>query len=274
MRQFGAIFSFELSKFFKNRTYLIVTAILLTVALAATFVPRVIALFRGGSGGEAPAEGETMLVAGLDLTEELALWFPDYTLQYCDEAELKEKVASGEAACGVVVKAEDVFTYYVENLSLYDENAATLEEAMRERLRTARLTALGLSPEESGEILYPALTSEVVSLGVDQRMNFAYTYIMIIALYMVILLYGQMVATNVAGEKSSRAMELLITTADPVAMMFGKVMASGLAGLVQLLAAFGAALFGYGFNREAWLGLTFGESFFDIPPALLGYMLF
>ena len=43
---------------------------------------------------------------------------------------------------------------------------------------------------------------------------------------MVILLYGQMVSTSVATEKSSRAMELLVTSADPVKMMFGKVLAA------------------------------------------------
>ena len=38
---------------------------------------------------------------------------------------------------------------------------------------------------------------------------------------MVILLYGQMVAMSVATEKSSRTMELLITSAKPINMMFG-----------------------------------------------------
>ena len=69
---------------------------------------------------------------------------------------------------------------------------------------------------------------------------------------MVILLYGQMIATNVATEKSSRAMELLITSAKPVSMMFGKVIASCLAGMVQLIAVFGSAILFYGMNQEQW----------------------
>lgn len=64
---------------------------------------------------------------------------------------------------------------------------------------------------------------------------------MIFALYTVILLYGQMVATNVATEKSSRAMEVLITSAKPTSLMFGKVIASCIAGFIQLLAVFGTA---------------------------------
>ena len=60
-------------------------------------------------------------------------------------------------------------------------------------------------------ILTAPIEGRIENLGIDQMQNFLYTYIMILALYMVILLYGQMVATNVATEKSSRAMELLIT---------------------------------------------------------------
>ena len=96
---------------------------------------------------------------------------------------------------------------------------------------------------------------------------------MIFALYMVILLYGQMVATNVATEKSSRAMEVLITSAKPAAMMFGKVIASCLAGLVQLIAVFGSAILFYSLNKDRWGDNPIVASIFDMPPGLLVYML-
>ena len=96
---------------------------------------------------------------------------------------------------------------------------------------------------------------------------------MIFALYMVILLYGQMVATNVATEKSSRAMEVLITRAKPTSMMFGKVLASCLAGLIQLIAVFGSALVFYNINKSAWGDNMIIESIFNIPVTLFVYML-
>ena len=96
---------------------------------------------------------------------------------------------------------------------------------------------------------------------------------MIFALYMVILLYGQMVATNVATEKSSRAMELLITSAKPTSMMFGKVLASCIAGLIQLVAVFGTALVFYNINKGAWGDNRIIESIFNIPVELFAYML-
>ena len=96
---------------------------------------------------------------------------------------------------------------------------------------------------------------------------------MIFALYMVILLYGQMVATNVATEKSSRTMEVLITSANPTSMMFGKVLASCLAGFIQIVAVFGSALLFYNLNKAYWGDNMIIESIFNIPPELLVYML-
>ena len=90
---------------------------------------------------------------------------------------------------------------------------------------------------------------------------------------MVILLYGQMVATNVASEKSSRAMEVLITSAKPTSMMFGKVLASCIAGLVQLVAVFGSALIFYNINKDAWGDNMIVKSIFNIPVDLFVYML-
>lgn len=277
MRQFKTIFSFELQKFFKNKVFLTTTAILMALALLGTTVPRIIGLFRGDSSGngseEGHAEGAIMLVAGLDLREPLQEAFPQYTVMPCEQGEIEPLLTSGGAVCAVYVEDLSHYTYYVDNLSIYDDNVATVEMVLRDVNRTESLTALGVPPERIQEALYPQIEGEVVPLGVNQAQNYWYTYVMIIALYMVILLYGNSVATNVAGEKSSRAMELLITSADPVAMMFGKVFAAGLAGLTQLVSILGMALLGFRLNAEAWASLSAMASFFTIPPALVGYML-
>src|SRR5699024_5840233 len=46
---------------------------------------------------------------------------------------------------------------------------------------------------------------------------------------------GQMIATEVATEKSSRVMEILISSASPVTHMFAKILGVGLLGLTQIL---------------------------------------
>lgn len=55
-----------------------------------------------------------------------------------------------------------------------------------------------------------------------------------ILIYMSLLLNGQMVAQGVVEEKSSRVVELLLSTIRPWQLMAGKVLGIGLVGLVQM----------------------------------------
>jgi ABC-2 type transport system permease protein len=55
-----------------------------------------------------------------------------------------------------------------------------------------------------------------------------------ILVYVSLLVYGQAVAQGVVEEKSSRVVELLLTTIRPWQLMLGKVAGIGLVGLVQL----------------------------------------
>lgn len=59
------------------------------------------------------------------------------------------------------------------------------------------------------------------------------TYVLLLALYMAIVLYGSNVSMSVINEKSSRVVELLVATARPHEIMIGKLLGVGLAGLVQ-----------------------------------------
>ena len=68
-------------------------------------------------------------------------------------------------------------------------------------------------------------------------------------------------------------MELLVTSAKPTSIMFGKVLASCLAGLMQLVAIFGSALVFYNANKSAWGDNEIIESIFNIPVMLFVYLI-
>jgi ABC-2 type transport system permease protein len=156
---------------------------------------------------------------------------------------------------------------------MYDSNTDMADAILQSVYRMSAMIANGMSADEANEILSMEITHETQSLGKDQMENYWYTYIMIFALYMVILLYGQMVATSVATEKSSRAMEVLITSAKPVSMMFGKVIAACTAGFIQLICVFGSAILFYNVNRSYWGESVVINSMFNMPASLLAFML-
>ncbi|MBQ2251661.1 MAG: ABC transporter permease, partial [Clostridia bacterium] len=211
----------------------------------------------------------------LMIKEAFATAFTDYKVDISNEdvSKVKEKIVNGEVDCAFVFDSFTQYTYYVNNLSMYDANTVVADDILQNIYRMNAMINGGLSEEEAAAIISAQIMHTTESLGKDQMQNFFYTYIMIFALYMVILLYGQMVATNVATEKSSRAMELLITSANPVSMMFGKVLASCFAGFLQIACVFGSALIFFNLNKSYWDEGGIVASMFDIPLDLLVYML-
>ena len=281
MKQFGKIFHFELKYYLKNKVFVGVTAFLVLLIAVVMCFPRIWSMFDNGDDAGTTEDLAVMLVKTDDagqadmIQQAFAASFADYNVQITDEdtETIKEKITSGDAECAFVMAGPTTYTYYVNNLSMYDVNTEIANEVLQSIYQMSAMIGSGMTTEQAGEVMNIQITSEVESLGKDQIQNFFYTYIMIFALYMVILLYGQMVATNVATEKSSRAMEVLITSAKPTAMMFGKVLASCLAGLIQIVAVFGSALLFYNFNKSYWGDNAIVASIFNIPPELLAYML-
>lgn len=281
MKQFLKIFKFEFLGYLRNKVFVGITAFFVIAISVAMFIPNIISAF----SSDAPDEGVTeekpiMLIASEEagLADAIAPYFSatfvDYEVQISNEsvAGIKARVESREVECAFVFDSLSSYTYYVENLSMYDMNAEIANKALQTALQIDLMQKLGLSAEEASAILSAAVESKTEALGKNQMDNFFYTYIMIFALYMVILLYGQMVATNVATEKSSRAMEVLVTSAKPTGMMFGKVLASCLAGFAQLVLIFGSAILFYNINREH-LQNPIISSIFDIPIELFVFMI-
>ena len=273
MKQFWKILKFEMKNYLTNKVFVGITGFLMAVIVVVMFFPQISGFFRNGDSDKVTEKKVMLLVTENDAVRAaFAEAFPKYDVRLF-EGDVSSEITSGNAECAFVMDGLTNYTYYVNNLSMYDMNTEIADELLQGIYRMSVLVGTGMSIEEAGAVLGATITHETQTLGKDQMQNYFYTYIMIMALYMVILIYGQMVATNVATEKSSRAMELLITSAKPVSMMFGKVISSCIAGLVQLVAVFGTAFACFQINKSHWESNPIVASMFDIPLDLLVYML-
>ena len=281
MSQFGKILKFELKGYLRNKVFVGITIFLVVAIAIVMFIPNIIAAIESDNEGDVtPTDLPTMLVYSENenlsaiVKEYFGDAFIDYNVRIAEGGvdDLKNDIIAGNAECAFVINSASSYTYYVNNLSMYDSNTAIADTVLQEVYRVNAMVQSGLTPEQAGEIMSVQIESSTQTLGKDQMQNFFYTYIMIFALYTVILLYGQMVATNVATEKSSRAMELLVTSAKPTSMMFGKVLASCIAGFSQLVIVFGTAILLYNINKES-LSNPLIASIFDIPIELFIYLI-
>ena len=280
MKQFWKILKFELKNYFTNKVFVGITAFLAVAIAAVMFFPRIAAIFQSEEQFSPTGERAVMLiVAENDIAELLeppfSAAFSEYDVRIEREGldKAKEKILAGEAKCAFEITSLTSCVYHVDTLSLYDVNVSIASEVMLSVYRMQAMLEGGLTVEQINGLMNTQIQSETNTIGKDQSKNFFYTYAMIFALYFVILMYGQMIATNVATEKSSRAMELLITSAKPTSMMFGKVLASCLAGFVQLFVVFGTAIVTYALNKSSWADNAIVQSLFGMPVDLFVYML-
>ncbi|MDO5737896.1 MAG: ABC transporter permease [Eubacteriales bacterium] len=137
-------------------------------------------------------------------------------------------------------------------------------------LKEETLLARGMTEEDvSLAFAEPEITDiELVEeSGKTQARTMPYTYIMVMVLYMFLLSYGQMTATSVASEKSTRTMEILITSTYPRSLIYGKVFGAGLAGLFQMT-IFGAAYyFFYSLSNLTGMRVSFLTGALELPLA-------
>lgn len=280
MKQFFTVFKFELIGQLKSKTFIVITAILVVGILFAVNLGRIEKVFGGEDGFNFGKDEDTVMLikneSEFNDDELLATFktmFSDgYKVSLTDKTQdqLKKTVKSGDADSAVVIKAPLEYTYIVDTVGMYDADEQIINQAMITSYRYLAMAQSGMSEEDIAAVLGATVDSDVIVTGKDQTQSFLYTYIIIMILYMVLLLYGQFVASSVASEKSTRCMEVLITSSKPMNLMFGKVLGSGCAGLLQLVLILGTAVVGFRFN-EKYIDNEMLKSLFGVPTSVAVY---
>ena len=95
---------------------------------------------------------------------------------------------------------------------------------------------------DSGE--YEEMTEEEIlaeeAESAKELVSMIVLYLNIMLLYFFVLIYGQGVANNVVMEKSSKLMESMLVTVNPVAIILGKLFAIMLTGIIQIVSWVGS----------------------------------
>jgi ABC-2 type transport system permease protein len=107
-----------------------------------------------------------------------------------------------------------------------------------------RLRAAGLTQQEALETLaLRPLQVNVLDPGArDRERDTGMLGIGVLILFAALLIYGQSVASSVTEEKSSRVIELLLTSVAPRRLLAGKVLGVGALGVAQVITVCSAGL--------------------------------
>ena len=115
-------------------------------------------------------------------------------------------------------------------------------------------TSKGIDYQELTVSINPIIESNEQILGKDNMGQFWYCYTLVIIVFVLLTFYGQMIATSITVEKSNRSIEVLVTSTTPYSLLFGKVFAGAIAGVIQMGIILITALGSYQLNRETWGG--------------------
>lgn len=69
----------------------------------------------------------------------------------------------------------------------------------------------------------------------SSTMSYVLGFILTFLLYMVLLLYGQMVMTSIIEEKNNRVLEVIVSSVKPTHLMLGKIAGIGLVAVTQIV---------------------------------------
>ena len=116
---------------------------------------------------------------------------------------------------------------------------SALERALTRVVQVERLNRAGVDSNVAFGAIRPVelstlKVSEGHLTGESGGASFALAYFMSILLYFALLLYGIQVMSSVVEEKSSRIMEVLVSSLSPFEMLLGKVLGVGSVALLQL----------------------------------------
>lgn len=225
----------------KKKSFLIATV------LTPLIFPAILAVFVW----IAVEEKENQSLRVIEVVDESGLFFMESSEQYAFSSSSKTL----EEAKALVLEGERYGVLYLPKMELSApqgiqfygiENPSTaligyLEAALKRKVEDLRLYAKGIDPavlkEIRTQVKIQSLTlreagEEVIS---DATVNYALGFLAGILIYLFIFIYGNQIMQGVIEEKSTRIVEILVSSLRPFQLMMGKIVGIGAVGLTQFL---------------------------------------
>lgn len=293
MNNFWTVLGYTYMSKLKSKQFIISTIITLVLILALTNISKIIDYFESE---------EKVTVAVKDETEEFFALFKEqmsninediHIVQTTEpEEKLSEKVTEGELEGYLIIQQDDqaLIKGLYKSESIADSSIANeLQTALHQVKTFVAANKLDLTNEQLLLLNSPVqFDREALQANAKSEEELSQTrgmvYVMLFVIYFLVILYANMIAMEVATEKSSRVMEILISSVSPITQMFAKIFAIALVSLTQLIVWIGVGYFSIKQNLETMSGgfFTFfgfqdtqlSTIIYGVVFCLLGYLLY
>ncbi|MCP3808590.1 ABC transporter permease [Paenibacillus sp. Lou8.1] len=268
MNRLGTVIGFTFRQKARTKSFIITTLVLALLITIGMNLPYLISLFKGdgagGSGTTAAEHHRLGLIAGSRI--EVANQLEQFTKEQSNPAAIWVRYDSVQTpAMQQALKNGELQGYVqftepaakggafpkVEYVSVEKEPSPAVITLLQTGLQEAKVKAImggnALTSDQIREISTPVLVdsrevdgpSEAGgAVGTEKKetsmINYGLVYVLMILFFTSSMMTGNMIAAEVTSEKSSRIMEILITSVSPLTQMFGKIIGIFLVGLLQI----------------------------------------
>ncbi|KEK17805.1 sodium export permease [Bacillus manliponensis] len=263
MRKFSHVFSFYFRESFLSKKSLITSGILFLVVFG-------IFAFNHFTADKDGTEDKDKLAVIVDGTtykvEEEALneILPSATVKVAEHEKLeklRKQVEKGDldGLFHVTEKNGVPEVTYMYNGFPSQVTSTIVANYFKQQYTAVTIAENNVSPEVAAQLQADVVVKEEAIK--DRTSSFGIAYVFTFLLYMFIVAFGNTIAMNIATEKSSRVMELMLPKVKPLHMMYAKILAVVTTALLQI------AILGLGFFIPYLLGWVDVDnaSLFGIP---------
>ncbi|MCG3088675.1 ABC transporter permease [Sporosarcina cyprini] len=249
MREFWIIFKQAFVTKAKAKSFIITTAIMVAAIFIFANIGSIIDGVKNVTGDDETANE-------LKVIDNSGVLFPmlkaemeadDHSLKLAQsdlaEAELEKQVKEGKLDSFVTLnlnEADTIQAKYMTKSVIDFDIPGQLQEALQSIQTQMNAQKLSLTGEQVQSLFAPIqFEQKNVSPSAKSEEELmqasVLVYVLMFVIYISVIMYSSMIAMEVATEKSSRVMEILISSVSPVKHMFAKVFGIGTLGIVQII---------------------------------------
>lgn len=274
IKNFWKVTKFTVTQQVKGKAFKISTTIILAAVLILTSLINVVPAFinmgkeddttdRGQENQQIELSIETAYYIDesdlkIDLETNLATTLPGLKFEKATESreELIKTLDTTEESMVLVSITQNELGYNVEVIIpsngevVKEEDGSMLSQVIASNLDSGRLLAEGLSPQQVSKLSLPinsiSMTAGDEGKGIeDMVVTMVLPMVMCMLLFYIIYFYGYWVANSIVAEKTSRVMELLLTSTKPIELVVGKCVGMGFLAITQFASILIVALISF-----------------------------
>ena len=251
MKNFSTVFNFELKQFFGKKATKVIMAVYFIIAIGITFIPSIANsnFFKGDNNDNYSRSAYVVKDVSVQLAD------LKEAKKYDSKEALEKDIKDNKLDEGIVLTKDSY--EYLSKQTIFSKGESEFKDAFGKNVEKFIYKQNGLDYEKVNNVKSRIPQPLTVNVSGDsdaqtQAVNIIVVYVLTFIVYMTVIQFGSVVATNVVKEKSNRAMELLVVTVSPRTRIVGKVLALSVGVLIQTGLIIGGLFAGLKINSSKY----------------------